>query len=56
MLGQDVWTWAAIALFLGPVLAALAIPILKWLFADLRRFLIFFVGLAAICWKLNKSV
>ena len=41
MLGMDVWTWAAIALFLGPVLAALAIPIFKWIFNDPRRLLLF---------------
>lgn len=50
---MDVWTWAAIALFLGPVLAGLAVPILRWLFHDLRRVLLLAVvlGLSACYWK-----
>ena len=51
----DVWGWAAIALFLGPVLAALAIPVFRWLFEDARR-LLFVVALAsAIYWKVTHK-
>lgn len=35
---NDIWTWSAIALFLGPILAAMMIPVFKWLFDDARRF------------------
>lgn len=56
MLGMDVFTWAAIALVLGPVLAGLAIPVLRWIFNDPRRLLLFVVVLAALgCyWKTHQ--
>ncbi len=56
MLGMDVWTWAAIALFLGPVLAGLAIPILRWVFDDMRRVLLFAAVGAGIAyyWKTHQ--
>jgi len=34
---NDIWTWSAIALFLGPIVAAMMIPVFKWLFEDWRR-------------------
>lgn len=37
---NDIWTWSAIALFVGPMVAAMMIPVFKWLFDDARRFLL----------------
>jgi hypothetical protein len=54
-MGLDVWSWAAIALFLGPVLAALAIPIFKWLFDDMRRLAVMVALLSLIYWKLTHK-
>lgn len=50
---MDVWGWAGIALFLGPVLAALAIPLLKWLFDDPRRLILLVLVLGAVYWKVS---
>lgn len=38
---NDVWMWSAIALFVGPIVAAMMIPIFKWLLADWRRIVLF---------------
>jgi hypothetical protein len=54
MPGMDVWTWAAIALFLGPVLAGLAIPIFRWVFNDPRRLLLFAAVLGIIYYHLSS--
>jgi hypothetical protein len=43
----DVFTWGAIALVVGPVLAGLSIPIFRWLFEDLTRLLVLLVALGA---------
>ena len=45
---NDIWTWSAIALFLGPILAAMMIPVFKWLFDDARRFGLMAVALGLI--------
>ena len=45
---DDIWTWAAIMLFLGPILAALAIPVFKWLFDDWRRIVLFALVLGVV--------
>ena len=37
---MDIFAWAAVALIGGPILAALAIPVVKWLFADSTRLLV----------------
>jgi len=47
---DDVFTWGAVALILGPVLAGLAIPVFRWLFQDLTRLLIFILVPAGIYW------
>ena len=43
---NDIWTWSAIALFLGPILAAMMIPVFKWLFEDWRRMMLLAIVLA----------
>lgn len=34
---MSVWGWAAVALFVGPIVAALLVPLLKWMLGDWRR-------------------
>jgi hypothetical protein len=48
MIENDVWTWAAVALVAGPVLAGLAIPVMRWIFADGRRMALLLVLVATI--------
>lgn len=50
-MGGDVWSWSAIALFLGPILAAAAIPFFRWLLDDPRRLLIPLAIAAFAYWK-----
>lgn len=49
---MDIFAWAAVALVAGPILAALAIPVFKWLFADSTRLLIVLALFAAV-WYLR---
>ena len=46
---MDIFGWSAVALVVGPVLAALAIPVVKWLFADSTRLLVV-LALFAAAW------
>ena len=34
---DDVYTWGAIAVIGGPIVAGLSIPVLQWAFLDFRR-------------------
>lgn len=45
---NDIWTWSAIALFLGPIVAAMMIPVFKWLLGDWRRMLLAVAVVAGI--------
>lgn len=43
---MSIWGWAAVALFVGPIVAALMVPILKWMLGDWRRLLLAVVAVA----------
>ena len=54
MKANDMYGWGAVALFLGPLLAAAAIPVLKWFMQDSNRILGLMAIIGIVYWWLHR--